>query len=131
MRELHATLAGLQAAASKLPTIAPSGDEDTNDSGRGSNWERGKFDASNLPVDYYGTIFAPLDDSDVVRVQSSLADDLDDIYDDLRASELRFRTGKYREALWNWHFSYYSHWGRHLSHAQTAIWHFLSEGNWE
>ena len=77
------------------------------------------------------TIPAPLDDSDVLRVVAMLANDLDDIYHDLQASALRFRMGEDRDALWNWHFSYYSHWGRHLSHAQTAIWQFLSEGNWE
>jgi hypothetical protein len=131
MRELHGLLARLQAAAAKLPAIAPSDDDDTNDSGASNDSERGTFDASNLPFDHYGLIFAPLDDSDVLRVVAMLANDLDDIYHDLQASALRFRMGEDRDALWNWHFSYYSHWGRHLSHAQTAIWQFLSEGNWE
>lgn len=131
MRELHSTLARLQAAAAKLPAIAPSDDEDASDSGEGNDSERTTFDASNLPFDHYGLIFAPLDDSDVIRVVSNLANDLADIYDDLHTSALLFRIGKYRDAIWNWHFSYYSHWGRHLSHAQTAIWQYLSEAKWE
>jgi hypothetical protein len=131
MRELHGLLARLQAAASKLPAVAPSDNEDASDSGKGNDSKHGRFDASNLPFEHYGVIFAPLDDSDIVRVVSNIAVDLDEIYADLQASAPLFRKGEHRDALWNWHFSYYTHWGRHLSHAQTAIWQFLSEGNWE
>jgi len=45
---------------------------------------------------------------------ATIADDLSDIYSDLTASLALYRSGRIQSALWRWHFTYYTHWGRHL-----------------
>jgi hypothetical protein len=52
------------------------------------------------------------------------------IYHDLRVGLVLLEKGQIENASWHWHFTYYVHWGRHLSHAQSAIWEYLSQGNW-
>jgi hypothetical protein len=132
MRKLHETLASLQAAAARLMGVEPDNDADSD-----FDYDlavvavlRGK-----LPVDAYSVVFNPLEYDPLEinppkPVMATIADDLSDIYRNLMEGLILYRADHVRNALWHWHFTYYTHWGRHLSHAQSAIWQYLSEGNW-
>lgn len=60
---------------------------------------------------------------------ATISDDLNDIHRDLMEGLVLLRGGHIANALWHWHVTHYTHWGRHLSHAQSAIWKYLSRGN--
>jgi hypothetical protein len=132
MRKLHEILASLQAAAARLTVVAPGDDAEGNfQFTRDSVAKLGK----KLPVDAYAMVFNPLEydplEIDPPKpVMATISNDLDDIYRDLMEGLALFENGETRSAIWHWHFTYYAHWGRHLSHAQSAIWQYLSEGNW-
>lgn len=130
LQELHALLAGLQAAAAKLSAVAPSDAVEPRPDDQVKAASNHDGPESRLPFDGYGMIFDPLDKSDQRRVEASLKNDLEDIYRDLSEGAALYIRREYRNAIWVWHFSYYTHWGRHLSQAQTAIWQYLSGGNW-
>jgi hypothetical protein len=132
MRELHELLGLVQAASARLPAVAPREESD-------HEFEYKRVSAADirqkLPVDAYSVVFDPfeydpLEANPPKPVMATLADDLHDIYGDLMKGLVIYRAGKPQNALWQWHFTYYAHWGRHLSHAQSAIWQYLSEGNW-
>lgn len=89
-----------------------------------------------LPVDPYSVVFNPLEYDPLevnspTPVMATIADDLSDTYRDLMEGLVLHRADQIQSALWHWHFTYYTHWGRHVSHAQSAIWQYLSEGNWD
>jgi Domain of unknown function (DUF5063) len=72
-------------------------------------------------------VFDALDTNDRVAIMKNLDNDLGDIYLDVkRALALKERL-PLAEAIWQWRFDYYNHWGRHLVHAQTAIYSYLAE----
>lgn len=132
MRELHELLGSLQVAAARLPAVAP-GDEAEQE----LDCKRCPESAlrSKLPIDAYSAVFNPfeydpLEMNPPKPVMATLADDLSDIHRDLMEGLVRYRAGQFQNALRQWHFLYYTHWGRHLSHAQSAVWQYLSEGNW-
>lgn len=132
MRMLHEVLASLQAAAARLTAVPPSDEAE-------SDFEKDDTLVDTirkkLPVDAYSVVFDPfeydpLEVNPPKPVMATIADDLTDIYCDLMEGLLLYRAGQIENALCHWHFTYYAHWGRHLSHAQSAIWQYLSEGNW-
>lgn len=132
LRKLHELLGLLQAAAARLTGVAPGDEADVDFE---NNPDSVDILRKKLPVDAYAVVFDPLeyDATEVnppVPVMATISDDLSDIYRDLMEGLVLFRNGQIESALWQWHFTYYSHWGRHLSHAQSAIWQYLSEGNW-
>lgn len=129
MPALHEILGRLQAAAAVLLATGPTG-EDSPANDYDLPLEFPPKISSKLKVSAYSHIFDPLKDKDVNALCANLADDLQDIYRDLKHGLAFYDAGKYQDALWYWHNFYYVHWGRHLSHAQTAIWQYLSEGNW-
>ncbi|HEY1429923.1 MAG TPA: DUF5063 domain-containing protein, partial [Candidatus Tumulicola sp.] len=59
-------------------------------------------------------------------VRGSLKIDIEDIVYDLSTGMALCDREAYEEAIWSWRFSYYRHWGGHLTRAQTAIWQYLS-----
>jgi Domain of unknown function (DUF5063) len=132
MRRLHEILGLVQAAAARLTGVAP-GDEanlDIEDQRDTDGTLRTK-----LPVDAYCVVFDPLEYDPLEvnppkPVMATISDDLSDIYRDIKEGLVQYRAGQTQNALWHWHFTYYAHWGRHLSHAQAAIWQYLSDGNW-
>lgn len=132
MRKLHEALALLQAAAARLTAVAP-GDEPDSDFEEDRDFVA--VLREKLPVDAYSVVFNPfeydpLEVNPPKPVMAMIADDLSDVYRDLIEGLALYRAGQIQNALWHWHLTYYAHWGRHLSHAQSAIWQYLSEGNW-
>ncbi len=79
-----------------------------------------------LPFDMYRAIYNPLSEKDDAPVVGSLLDDLADIARDLRKGFAALRAGSPGDAIWEWRFGYDWHWGRHATHAQSAIWAYLA-----
>ena len=132
MRRLHEILGLLQAAAARLTGVAPNDEADID-----FEDERDTVTIlrKKLPVNAYSVVFDPLEYNPLELnppkpVMATIADDLSDIYRNTMEGLVEHRAGRIQNALWQWHFTYYNHWGRHLSHAQSAIWQYLSEGNW-
>jgi hypothetical protein len=132
MRRLHEILGLVQSAAARLTGVAPGDESDLEFEKSRDNVE---ILRKRLPVDAYAVVFDPLeyDPSEVnppIPVMATISDDLSDIYSELTLGLALLQNGHIESALWHWHFTYYIHWGRHLSHAQSAIWEYLSQGNW-
>jgi hypothetical protein len=122
LRKLHKILSLLQAAAACLTGVAP-GDE------AGLDFEKNRDNVcvlrKKLPVDAYAVVSDPLEYDPTeanppTPVMATISDDLSDIYHDLIEGLALLQNGRVESALWHWHFTYYTHWGRHLSHAQSA-----------
>jgi hypothetical protein len=134
MRELHELLGLLQAAATRIPAVAPDAETPQGVEAKLNPPAAAKI-REKLPINAYSVVFDPLEfdpleQSSPQPVMATIDNDLGDIYADLMDGLALYRAGQYQDAVWQWHFSYYSHWGRHLSHAQSAIWQYLSAGNW-
>jgi hypothetical protein len=75
----------------------------------------------SLPLQYYREVF------DTTRVPpeepsvGDLADDLLDIYTDIKAGLLLFGNGHAPEAVFQWKFTWGVHWGRHATSALRAM----------
>ena len=115
-------LAELHRAAIDLPDMGPG--EDTEDAVSADGWAavRGRF--LRLPVDGYWDVFNPLEEE--APVFNSLADDLSDIYRDLKEGLLLYARGQVVEAVWEWRFNFEIHWGAHLTGAQRAVHAYFS-----
>jgi hypothetical protein len=81
-----------------------------------------KFGDWNL----YSQVFDPTKDREAIR--GSLADDIADIYRDLKEGLILHDSNLAppNEILWNWRSLFYSHWGPHAMDALRTI-HFLLE----
>jgi hypothetical protein len=135
LRKLHEILGLLQAAAARLTGVVPGDEAELDFEKNRDNVDILDILRKKLPVDAYAAVFDPLeyDPTEVnppIPVMATISDDLSDIYRDLMEGLALFQNGHIESALWHWHFTYYTHWGKHLSHAQYAIWQYLSEGNW-
>jgi hypothetical protein len=73
--------------------------------------------------DLYRQVFDPTRDSEAIR--GSLADDIADIYRDLKEGLVLKETCRSgpEDLIWQWRLSFYSHWGKHAIDALLAI-HF-------
>jgi hypothetical protein len=121
--ELHEGLGRLQAAAAALPPMEPSAEVNSDGDAEKTALDLG----SKLPIDMYSVVFNPLDENDREPVFGSLHADIAEIYVDVRSGMSLCERDFYEDAIWEWRFSYYSHWGRHLARAQMAAWQYLSD----
>lgn len=75
----------------------------------------------SLPLQYYGEVFdttrVPPEEASV----GDLADDLLDIYTDIKAGLLLFGRGHAPEAVFQWRFTWGVHWGRHATSGLRAM----------
>lgn len=76
---------------------------------------------SSLPFNSYSTIWNPADVAEEEPVIAELADDLADIYRDLKSGLWLYDRGYVKVALWDWRQSFQSHWGRHATGALYAL----------
>lgn len=86
-------------------------------------WKKVLDRFSNLPVNGYHLVFDPTEVQDGETVYAQLADDLADIYRDLKYGLKLFDAGYLSDAVWEWKFHFENHWGWHLLGAQRLI-HF-------
>ena len=119
-------LAALYAAAAALPEVAPDVESPERDRNELAEW-RPLFEALGAkigPHRYYSETSDPSKPDAQETVTGDLADDLADIYGDLRTG-LAFEVAAGREApndvLWTWRFDFESHWGRHATSALRAV----------
>jgi hypothetical protein len=68
------------------------------------------------PNDIYWTIWESWKDGEPLH--GSLADDIADIYRDLKDGS---GENEVRDKVWEWRFSFYSHWGKHAAGALRSI----------
>ncbi len=69
--------------------------------------------------DFYFEVFDPFEEAELVV--SSVANDLGDIYVDLREGIDLLKDGNPSDALWAWRSSYATHWGDHAVDALRAL----------
>ena len=69
----------------------------------------------------YREIFDPYEPPAEKEVQGSLADDLADIYFDLRTGLRKWNRGDGAGALWEWRVGLENHWGEHATGALRAM----------
>ncbi len=69
----------------------------------------------------YYTFFDPLTLLPDEPGAGDMEDDLADIHRDIEEGLAAYRRGRLEEAAWVWRFTFYSHWGRHLTDAQRAL----------
>ena len=126
IRLFRSSLADLYGAAARLPEVE-AGEQYVHGVGCSTAQWRSYYESlgSRLGDDrHYRLIFDPLDPADKKPVIGDLADDLVDVYADLKNGlELWDRVGSdfKAEAVWNWRFLWGSHWGRHALEALRAI----------
>jgi hypothetical protein len=68
---------------------------------------------SALPLNYYREVFSSDYKSNEAPVTGDIADDLTDIYLDLKNGLALFDRGSEPNAVWHWRFTFGIHWGRH------------------
>ena len=80
---------------------------------------------------HYWQVFDPTNQADHESVGGSLADDLADIYRDLRRGLVLWESERRSCAVWEWRFGFWSHWGAHLFGALSAAywWRRADRGN--
>jgi hypothetical protein len=133
----HVLLPQLYAAALALPPTGvlfdPGTDEEDDDAplahepdlDRGSHEEwTARFHVLQGLIgdhDFYREIFDPYAPHSDTEVMGSLADDLLDIYRDLRSGLRKWDRGETGEALWEWRFNFEIHWGEHVTGALRAL----------
>jgi hypothetical protein len=129
MLTLHWLLGRLQVAVLELPTVT-SEEQSTavvqNSKSRGSRFAALTERLERIGLTSYRKVLFPLDDKGELS-EGSLADDLADIYSDVESGLAYAREGKYLEAIWEWRFLYFSHWGYHLAGAQACLRQYLDQ----
>jgi Domain of unknown function (DUF5063) len=113
-------LARLYAAALELPDVDVSDEDDAPDlPDVDSRSVLGSF--KDLPFQYYREIFDPVVDKEDEAVVGDLADDLTDIYIDLKRGLALMDRGFEPRAVFEWRCTFGFHWGRHATSAMRAL----------
>lgn len=113
-------LAVLYVTACNLPDVEPT-DRDFD-----LPSQKVKIEFGN--IDWYREVFDPYE-TDAEPVTGSLADDLMDIYSDVKRGLLMYERGAEEDkidAVWHWKFHFEAHWGFHLVDALRAM-HWASQ----
>ena len=118
-RRVMRSLLLLVANALLLPDLEPTtADPLADPEGLDSECHEVAAAAATLGADLYWEVFDPRELSEPVA--GSLSDDLADIYRDLRRG-LAAAERDIAEAVWNWRFSYETHWGDHATDAIRTL----------
>jgi hypothetical protein len=120
---LAESLAGVFAAASRLPAVQPS--ESASEYRPSQAQWRDRFRAIHEALgdraDYWTTL-APHGEGTQEVVTLPLGDDLADIWGDLKEGLLALESGvPPDDVIWEWRFGFYTHWGRHATEALRAL----------
>ncbi len=122
-------VAALYLQALILPTV-DLGDEDLPGGGITKLECRHIYDRfKSLPFQYYHEIFHPLSagESPEEPVTGDIADDLMDIYVDLKEGILLYEKGKSVPAVFHWRSTFGFHWGRHATSALRVLHIYTTE----
>jgi hypothetical protein len=124
MRRAQEFLAELHLAAVNLPRVEPENDVEGEEI---SSYEMICKRFASLPVYGYWDVFDVLNPEAEEPVFGTLTDDLADIYSDVKRGLSLFDAGYKIEAIWEWRFNFYIHWGVHLTSAQRAIHTYIKD----
>jgi hypothetical protein len=121
--ELAFVLPSLYSAGVRLPDVSPETDDGPVAESRFEDWQliRGRLDWLLGDGDLYWAI-DPSGSAEQEPVAGSLSDDLADIYLDVNEGlNLLAAGGSEVDAVWEWRFSFWSHWGIHAADAIRVI----------
>lgn len=130
-------LARLYAAAVALPPSddLPAPDDATGASVWANRYEGERFAALAAllgSIRRYREFFDPWDFGGDAEVGGDLAEDVWDVYRDVREGLEHWQAGRRVAALWTWRFTFEVHWGEHATGALRAL-HArasLHQGGW-
>lgn len=90
------------------------------------DWKRAYDRFASFMFKYYSVSFSPtkLEEGPVT---GDIADDLADIYRDLKNGLWLYDNGFKVEAVWEWKESFKTHWGRHVVSALHALYCYVSD----
>ena len=123
LAELASLLPRLYSTATNLPDARPEGDEEPARESRFEDWQLigGRLDRLLGDHDLYWAI-DPTGTAEQEPIAGSLSDDLADIYLDLNDGlRLLAAGGPVADAVWEWRFAFWSHWGAHAADAIRVI----------
>jgi Domain of unknown function (DUF5063) len=121
LRELEAHLVALYGAAIDLP-FGGVDEPDAPSSMTSGEWQTlyRRLSEKLGDTNDYRLMFDPYEDE--MPVVASLADDIADIYRDLKDGFALLNAGGSRDgAVWEWRHGFDHHWGRHAAHALYAV----------
>jgi hypothetical protein len=82
----------------------------------------------DFPVKTYTHCYDPLEETAKNDpVSGDMLDDFRDIYVDLKTFLAAYRLTDQANAIWEVHFGFYTHWGRHVVSAMDALHSFISK----
>lgn len=124
-RAFSAALAELLRDAPALPDVAGEGAEE--DARPHEVWAALYHALQTYfgPHDVYREVFDPYekDAAEQGPAHASLADGFADLYFDLGDGLALWDAGRLEEAVWEWRFGFFSHWGEHAVGALRALFH--------
>ena len=82
-----------------------------------------------LPFNYYSQCFNPLVVPGEEPVTADLADDLADIWRDVKRGLVLYESGAIETAVWEWRFHFSAHWGHHACGALYALQAWFSQND--
>lgn len=112
LKKIASTLSELYSKALQLPHVEP----DLTDMPE-ITVSRPKITFDQF--EYYWEIFEPYKLEEAVC--ASLSDDLLDTYEDIKKGLFLYERNNKEEAIWHWHFAFYTHWGSHAVDALRAL----------
>lgn len=124
--EVCKLLTRLYLAALYLPNVNVGKDLEGN---RVSNekWKEVFDRFQRLSFQFYWEVFDPLEDDNTEAVCGHVADDIADIYRDLKSALVLFEQGNFVEAVWEWRFNFFTHWGEHVVSALRPLHSFQAK----
>lgn len=91
------------------------------------SWKRVYRRFGALPFNYYSHCFDPQEVPTEAAATADLADDLADIWRDLKRGLSLFGSGHLQAAAWEWKQNFWQHWGRHAAGGIYALHCWLAE----
>ena len=124
LAELAGALAALYESALRLPALPPLGDDLADDAPAArAQWQtvHERFRDLLGSDDLYWTA-VPFGEDERRQLARSLADDLADVYLEVKQGlELMAAGEPQDEVVWEWRFSFWSHWGEHAIEALRCL----------
>jgi hypothetical protein len=91
------------------------------------DWQQMYARFASMPFRYYRAEFDPLNIDDTERGMGDVADDLADIWRDLKEGLSLYDVNDLAGAAWEWRFNFDHHWGRHTTSALYPLHCWLAD----